>query len=649
MKHATLLLSAAVLGSLAHAAPVLIGNGDFETPDGASWAFAEANGHTVSYPATGGNPGGHAVINGLAASQTWFAVLIANNDAPVSLSSLGLQAGKRYKFSMDMKLLSGSKIGGLKLDWAQGGSTGEKFPTMIGDGSTWQSYEFEFDIPPGTTGFKVVPLWGSNSEVAFDNIRVENTPVQIIPVVPNGGFETPAGADWAYYTDGFGLSYPTTGGNPGGHAVIDGTAGGNWAVLVAFNNTEKPLAALGLEAGKTYTFQMDMMNLAGPNVGGLKLEGPAGYVYESRPAPAAPTGQWATYSFQVTFPANLNQFKIVPLWGINSKVAYDNVRILLPEPPAPPKATIEPGALVNWTAASQMNSYQVQESNDQSQWSAVGDPFAGNAVASTFDASPSRFYRVVESEPAFANAVFNPGFESFDFSSSPADNWNVLSATNGGSISCAGSYDGGFVPNSGSEMLVIESTTPAEGPVAAPNTDVRSDAFPVVGGTQYTLSFRAANIVKIGGANPQFSLFFYDEFNNFINPPVFESFASVGSTWTTVTKNFTAPANAASMTVGWIQAMGAGNNWKWVTLIDDVSVPTAVQSAPGTPIAANHTPAVRVNWKTLAGASYQVRRSTDLSNWTNFGNAVNGDGKAWSVIDTASSPRSFYQVTETKP
>lgn len=644
-------LALAGLAGVATAAPVFFPNGTFEA-GGTDWGFAEANGHTVSYPATGGNPNGHAVIDGTAASQTWFAVLISNNDSPLPLASLGLQAGKKYKFFYDMKSqTAGPNKGGIKIEsWtatASLGDSGEKRQTTTGTG--WASYNEEYAIHPAATHIKIVPLWTSNEQVAFDNIGVDNTPIQIVPVIPNNGFEIPGGANWSYFTDGFGLSYPATGGNPNGNAVIDATIPGGYGVLVSNGNAPMTLASLGLTAGKTYTFQMDMKVLAGTNPGGLKVEFVPTSSGDLRPSPAEiaalpnPVTSWNTYSFQVTLPPACTQILVVPLWGVGSTVAFDNVRILLPPPPS---STIEQGTLVNWAPTSSENSYQVQESTNNTTWTNVGSPITGNTVTSAFDATKSPYYQVVESAPAFVNGVFNPGFE--DTNSSPADGWNTLVAINGGSITAGSSYTGGFVPDSGSQMLIIESVTGPLDPVPAPDTNVRSDQIEITGGQSYTLTFRAAHPVKIGGGNPQFYILFEDEFNNFISMS-FESFASIGSSWTTVTKNFTAPANAGFVKVGFIQAVGAGANWQWVTLIDNVSIPVASGGGPIGTLPATTTPGVRISWDTLVGSTYQVRSSTTLSGWTNFGSPVTGDGNIWSVTDTITPPAKFYQVSETTP
>jgi hypothetical protein len=100
--------------------------------------------------------------------------------------------------------------------------------------------------------------------------------------------------------------------------------------------------------------------------------------------------------------------------------------------------------------------------------------------------------------------------------------------------------------------------------------------------------------LQIGGANPHYEIFFYNAANHPVGGPTFTSFASVGSAWTQVAATATPPTGATQLTIGWIQAAGAGNGEDWVMLIDDVSLssgaasngmtntlPATVQSAVG--------------------------------------------------------------------
>lgn len=149
-----------------------IPNPGFEIPDGGKWAFDQANDHFVIYPVEGGNPGGYAEIDATAATNTFFGVLVSNGRLPLPLSALSLVPGQKCTFAMDMKIFSGTNIGGFKVDFVPSGSTGDIYPTRKGDGSEWSTYSFAVTIPATATGLKLVPLWGLNSIVGYDNIRV---------------------------------------------------------------------------------------------------------------------------------------------------------------------------------------------------------------------------------------------------------------------------------------------------------------------------------------------------------------------------------------------------------------------------------------------------------------------------------------------
>ncbi len=157
---------------------VLFPDGDFDHPagDGASnyWATSTSGQVTFTYPTTGGNPNGNAVMDNSATGG--YGVLVGGNVTPLALAPLGLVAGQTYTFVQDMKILSGSSIGGLKIEsWGPSGvldNSGDMRPTLIGDGSTWQTYSFTYTVNAAATGIKVVPLWGPNSSVGYDNIGV---------------------------------------------------------------------------------------------------------------------------------------------------------------------------------------------------------------------------------------------------------------------------------------------------------------------------------------------------------------------------------------------------------------------------------------------------------------------------------------------
>lgn len=158
-------------------------------------------------------------------------------------------------------------------------------------------------------------------------------------LVPNGDFANGGPtADWVSVSGGgtFGFGYPTSGGNPGNYGVITNVSGG-WGIWVGGDVAPYiELAPLGLVAGNTYTFLQDMITLAGTNTGGLKIESwaagsgiGAGAEPEMRPVTWTTNG-WATYAFSYTIKPGATGIKMVPLWGVNSTVGYDNFRVVVP-------------------------------------------------------------------------------------------------------------------------------------------------------------------------------------------------------------------------------------------------------------------------------------------------------------------------------
>jgi hypothetical protein len=467
--------------------------------------------------------------------------------------------------------------------------------------------------------------------------------------IPDGDFESPAGAAgaWVPVNGGgtYNYSYPATGGNPGGYGVIAHTAGGGFGIWVGNGGNPISLSSLGLQAGKAYTFQQDMKLLAGTKIGGFKVDFFTGTVNIGSTGdmfPASGTTSWATYSFPLTIKLGTDGIKVVPLWGANSSVAYDNIRI---KEPAPFVATIKGGALVNWLGTNG-NTYQPQESANGVAWVNLGPVIVGATAQSVLDPTPAPFYQVVEVIPGSADSILpNGGFEVPEGNSVGAANWAIAVQPNAGaSMAVAPSY-GTVLPHGGNTLLKMESTTPLTGPVAAPNTDVRTVPFPVDAGVTYDLSFYAAHPVKIGGANPQYNIFFYNDVSAVVGGPIFTSFASIGANWTKVSTTVTPPAGATKLTIGWIQAMGAANAWQWVTLIDDVALTTGpVGPDVSSVLPASAGDAVQVTWNTVTGTNYQFQSSINLRTWMDLGNPVQGAGNPLSGSDFRDGPEKFYRA-----
>jgi hypothetical protein len=265
-------------------------------------------------------------------------------------------------------------------------------------------------------------------------------------------------------------------------------------------------------------------------------------------------------------PITVDEFRVGTTFG-------DVVGAAATAPTVPTTLTLSvaSGKEISWTA-NNTDSYQPQSSTDGITWNNLGGVLVGNAVTSVYDPAPVAFYQVLDytvGGPS-TNQIINGSFEipdltensgAFDWVSSVNDTYDSVLATN--------SY-GSILPHSGTNLLYMEATTAASGPTA-PNTYIYQNQIPVTPSLPYTVSFYAANPVQIGGANPQYFIQFYDGSGNFISQTV-PSFASAGNSWTLFSTTVTAPPNAAQMAINFIQAVGAGASWDWVTLIDDVSV-----------------------------------------------------------------------------
>ena len=277
--------------------------------------------------------------------------------------------------------------------------------------------------------------------------------------------------------------------------------------------------------------------------------------------------------------------------------------------------SVTSGKEVSWTA-NNTDSYQPQSSSDGINWNNLGGVLLGNAVTSVYDSSPVAFYQVLDyTVGGIGNAVTNGSFEVPDVNSTGASGWS--GPANG--IDGNGNYVGVYVTNSwgtlnpvdGTNVMYLEGATPASGPVTAPGVFLSSDLFPIpAGGVTYPLSFSSANPVTIGGANPQYQVEFWDVNQAFVSATAFYSIGA-GANWTLISNNIAAPANAAYMSVNFIEALGAGNGWDWVTLIDNIQVdygipgPTNILAAT-VQAGANFTATIETNGMTAAAATGSV-------------------------------------------
>ena len=184
MKNKILPLTLAMIGCLAlpASADMLIPNGDFSNGS-ENWlrVGGDGEGPANTFP-TGGNPGGYGAITpaggwGILVSPT----VAGAAGGGVPIASFNLRAGGPVTFHYDSINLSGpGPVGGFKWEaWGNNalvGNTGDTFPTLIGDGSTWQTYTYNWTLPALTDKLIFVPLWagaGNNSTIGVDNVGVD--------------------------------------------------------------------------------------------------------------------------------------------------------------------------------------------------------------------------------------------------------------------------------------------------------------------------------------------------------------------------------------------------------------------------------------------------------------------------------------------
>lgn len=640
----------AVLGTTMtlHAASTLLPNGDFETPDGATWAEVSADGtFAYDYPVSGGNPDGYGVIDHSAADGGW-GIWVSNDEVPVTLDSLGLNAGEAYQFTQDMTILSGSNLGGFKVDFFNGtesaGSTGDIFPALIGDGTTWETYSFQVAIPATADGIKVVPLWGPDSTVGYDNVCVDPTPVPQ-PQIPNGDFEN-GGASWFEIGEEHTMwTYPSTGGNPDGYGTMDNDSEG-FGIWVANGGAPLALDSLGLAGGDVVTFLQDMTILAGENIGGLKIEFLEGATFLGDTGDMIPDligdgSTWETYSFEVTLPSNADHIKIVPLWGVGSLVGYDNVGFVAPVPEIF-AAAINTGTVVSWMPDSAESTYQPQQSEDNSVWTNLGPAILGDTISSVFDADGAPFYRVEESELVPLFAVINSGFENYDAEDPPhPDSWDCI-----GSQPPTLNTEDAHTDETSMRLAVINAASEANTSEIQQNiANVGGEIEP---GAEYVFSFWAKQVSSGVSHVQEYRVQWLGEDGAILGGGVgFNNFQGGFGVWEEIiATGLVAPENAATALIQIIGKTGGVEGGLGEVLIDDVELITTIASPIGT-LPATAAAGVEISWDSKTGRTYQVRSSTDLISFEDFGGALTGDGETQTTTDLITPIAKFYEVVET--
>ena len=631
-----IILAGAILGTAlsAIAEPVLAPNGNFDTPDGALWGIAGEADTIFDFPDTGGNPGGFASIDNPGAG---FGVLIANAeiDPDIPLESLGLVAGESYEFFQDMIILSGDELGRFRveffIDGAPSGDSGILTAPLIGDGSTWETYTFLVTLPPNINQIRIVPLWGVGSEVGYDNIGVNNTPVDgpEFEPIPNPGFEPRDPIGWTPSDNNF-VTFPETGGNPGGFAQID-ASGGDFAQITSNNNTPILLSTLGITPGETVTFQVDMRIISGSNIGRFTVEFIPTGTGILTPALIGDGSTWETYSFDITIPSTSTQIFIILVSGDDSVVGYDNVRVDLPIE-EPFSADIETGTILSWTPTSPDNSYQPQSSDNGEDFFNFGPAIMGESPSSIFDTEGAAFFRVIENSLFPFDNISNGGFESGEDGVCP-DDWVCVGMEPTRTTAAAQTGDA-------SAQILIQNVG-AVGNIS--EIQQNTSVFP---GDSLDFSFSAMRVSANGTFASTYQIQWLGD-NGFIGDavPATPIDGPLGE-WVDFSVSGLVPPDDASNALIQIRAVtGAIDGDSGEVLIDDV-VFTALEVDTSEVIESTTSPAVNIFFQSEEGLSYQVQSATDLGTFEDFGEAFTGTGGILSISEAIDLPTNFYQVIE---
>jgi hypothetical protein len=536
----------------------------------------------------------------------------------------------------------------------------------VGDNQTFTKNVASFlgDNAPGSTpGLDLANLTAFHLQGTFVNadamnMTFDNLSFVVAPFVPdtivNGDFEIPNGSGWnAFAPGGPTITFPDIEGNPSGHAVIDATAAEGFAAIEAFGGAEKSFASLGLAPGDSYTIQLDMKILEGSNIGGVQLIGANAYTAPApgleRPTIIGDGSTWETYSIPLTVPTAPAQARFTFLWGSNSKVAYDNIKIVLPGPSAPLQATIAQGTSVSWFAGSAVNQYQPQQSADNVVWTNLGPALIGDSVSSVFDSEPSPHYQVLESVPTVTETVFNGSFDEQGDFEDEADGWNFVQSQPAERLTTGGRNG---LNDECIRILVLNSSTAPEGCEIQQNTkdadSLNPGAGAVIPGNTYDFSFYAKQVAKSGSYEQRFRISWLNDIGAVMGDGGFQNFPlPVTGNWVQLTQNgLVAPAGATTALIQILGVTGAeapGDTGE--VLIDDVTMLSTGFGSPNE-LAATATPAVEISWPSTTGQDYQVQSSPNLVDWSNFGGVISGDNTTKAVYDAITPPAKFYKVGE---
>lgn len=642
----------------------LFPNGDF-TNGATSWvevpsAADNPGNFTFTYPSTGGNPGGYGVISH--SNNEGFGIWVGNDEQPLTLASLGLEAGKTYNFTQDMIVLSGNGIGGFKLDFTNGGagagSSGEIIPELIGDGSTWETYTFEITIPLGVDGFKVVPLWARDasggSSIGYDNIGFDPTPTDAEPeLIPNGDFEN--GSESWFQEGGAAFDYPNSGGVPDGHGIIN-SSGPNTGFWAADNGAPINIGSLGLAGGDSAIFQQDMKIISGSSIGGLRLEffneaAVVGSTDNLYPDLIGDGLTWETYFFEVTVPANAIAVKVLVLGAADSSVGFDNVTIGDgTSTPKPPTSGLQAnqlvlGTLFRWNGSNENNFFQPQISEDNVTWSNLGPAFTGKAFGQALDPSEARFHRVLESASISGEVAINGDFEDND--SGCPFSWECIGVS--AEVITTDAFSG-----NNSLRIAVQNDSSATPNQSEIQQNISAAGGTIVEGAAYDLSFQAKQLSFGVSYVQNYRLQWLNEEGAIVSEAFgFTPFTGGTNEWVEVKRSsLVAPTGASTALIQIFGATGAveGASAEGGVLIDLVSFEGEAALGAGTVVEAfGFEPGVGIEYSTEEGKFYQTQISSDLVNFDDIGPLFEGNGGRAAIGTQFDEDRAYFRAIEVSP
>ncbi len=503
-------------------------------------------------------------------------------------------------------------------------------------------------------------------------------------LVPNGNFETAAGAYWT--TGGPAVTtFPASGGNPDGYGDMDSTGG--WGVLVMENNPTEgvSLASLGMTAGNTYAFSFDMIGVAGGEQAGIKIEAWNSGVLVGNSGDMKYTAgtAWATFTPSWTIPASATSVKFVPLSVDGGHVGFDNVAVVSTVLP-PSSAFITSPA----NAATVSSNFTISAFASAPSGVASVDFYAGNTLVGNDATAPYSFDVTGASDgPLALKVVANPVSGTSITSSvvnvtvvstatyfvDPSKNWvgymNWFDLPINGGAFIQGSAWGTAelkASFSGSTLTLSPNSIADPDPVWYQSTGNNSVGNRIMEANMYVEPVVSApgQFVTFTGLCLSNSMTTNAAFAGTANP--------AGNGWTCVAfvKDF-AP-DYSSFNIATVPVTnGVRFDVSLATIADparhvqygfttmgppvwtnDVALASYgnVVIAPGPSF--NITPSVNganvnLSFPSVSGYSYQAQYKNNLTdaNWINLGSATNGTGSNIILTDTHTLPSRFYRVS----